>query len=273
MSIVTKKGGNTMQGFLQILNKGVRHRAAAMGFVLFMTSTVAQAGWFSSASSPDNVNPITAEQVKKVLEQNPQYVYDALVAYQKQQAEAKQLDIQKYLTTHARKLFYSKNDGVIGNPQGKTSLLILNDYRCGYCSKARLIIDDVIKNNDDVRVVIKQLPILGPESKYAAKAATLAQQKNKFDQFDAKLGALTKPITTEKVNTALKQTGLREQDLTANTDALDAVIRENYVHAQNLAVQGTPVLIIANSNLTKVEFIENVLDQKAIESRIKSFQS
>ena len=75
------------------------------------------------------------------------------------------------------------------------------------------------------------------------------------------------------MNTALKQTGLREQDLTANTDALDAVIRENYVHAQNLAVQGTPVLIIANSNLTKVEFIENVLDQKAIESRIKLFQS
>ena len=70
--------------------------------------------------------------------------------------------------------------------------------------KARLIIDDVIKSNDDVRVVIKQLPILGPESKYAAKAATLAQQKNKFDLFDAKY-ALTKPITTEKVNTALKQ--------------------------------------------------------------------
>ena len=108
-----------MQGFLQTLNKGVRYKAAAMSFVLFMTSTVAQAGWFSSDNSTESVNPITAEQVKKVLEQNPQYVYDALVAYQKQQAEAKQLDIQKYLTTHARKLFYSKNDGVIGNPKAR----------------------------------------------------------------------------------------------------------------------------------------------------------
>ena len=35
-----------MQGFLQTLNKGVRYKAAAMSFVLFMTSTVAQAGWF-----------------------------------------------------------------------------------------------------------------------------------------------------------------------------------------------------------------------------------
>ncbi len=235
---------------------------------------LAPAGWLSSSdSTTSNTSAVTTEQVKKVLQQNPEIVYDALVAYQKQQAEAKQAEIKKYLTTNARKLFYSKNDGVIGNPQGKVSLLILNDYRCGYCAKARLIIDEVIKNNSDVRVVIKQLPILGPESKYAAKAATMAQQKNKFDVFDQKLSGLTKPITTEKVNTALTQSGLKQKDMAAQSDALDSVIRENYVHAQNLAVQGTPVLIIANSNLTKVEFIDNVLDQKAIEVKIQEYQS
>lgn len=253
--------------------KGLNLRALAAGTVMFSCG-LTHAGWLASSNTATGtVNPATTEEVKKVLQQNPEIVYDALVAYQKQQAEAKQADIKKYLTTNARALFYSKNDGVIGNPQGKVSLLILNDYRCGYCSKARLIIDEVIKNNSDVRVVIKQLPILGPESKYAAKAATMAQQKNKFDVFDQKLSGLTKPITTEKVNTALAQSGLKQKDLTAQADSLDAVIRENYVHAQNLAVQGTPVLIIANSNLTKVEFIDNVLDQKAIEVKIQEYQS
>ena len=192
-----------------------------------------------------------------------------LAKYQKKQVEAKKESVQKYLSTNARKLFYSANDGVVGNPQGKTSLLILSDYRCGYCSKARAILDEVIKENDDLRVVVKQLPILGPESKYAAKAATLAQQKNLFTTFDSKLSALEKPITVEKVNTAMRQSGLKEKDITAQKDNLDAVIRETYVHAQNLAVQGAPVLIVANSNLTKVEFIENTMDKKAIQAKLK----
>ena len=253
-------------------SKNTLARVLATG-ALIISSIPLHAGWFSSPQTAGSAaDSAVAEQVKQVLQENPQIVYDALVAYQKQQAEAKKAETQQYLTSNARKLFYSKNDGVIGNPQGKVSLLIMNDYRCGYCSKARVIIDDVIKNNSDVRVVMKQLPILGPESKYAAKAATLAQQKNKFDAFDEKLKNQTRPITMEKVNTALRQSGLKEKDITAQNDALDAVIRDNYQHAQGLAVQGTPVLIIANSNLTQVEFIENVLDQKAIEAKIKEYQ-
>ena len=124
-----------------------------------------------------------------------------------------------------------------------------------------------------MRVVIKQLPILGPESKYAAKAAILAQQKNRFESFNTKISHQDKPLTVEKVNAVIKQSGLKQADMKTQDDSLDAVIRENYLHAQNLAVQGTPVVIIANSNLTKVEFIDNVLDQKSIEAKIKEYQS
>ena len=67
----------------------------------------------------------------------------------------------------------------------------------------------------------------------------------------------------------MRQSGLKEKDITAQKDNLDAVIRETYVHAQNLAVQGAPVLIVANSNLTKVEFIENTMDKKAIQAKLK----
>ena len=243
------------------------YKTLAVSF-LALTSLHSYAGsWFSSEKS--TVSPATEQQVKSVIENNPEIVYNALVKYQKKQVEAKKESVQKYLSTNARKLFYSPNDGVVGNPQGKTSLLILSDYRCGYCSKARAILDEVIKENDDLRVVVKQLPILGPESKYAAKAATLAQQKNLFTTFDSKLSALEKPITVEKVNTAMRQSGLKEKDITAQKDNLDAVIRETYVHAQNLAVQGAPVLIVANSNLTKVEFIENTMDKKAIQAKLK----
>lgn len=248
-------------------------KALAASVFLFSSVSISAAGWFSSSSTAADALEISTEQVKKVLKEHPELVYDALVDYQKKQAETKKQDIQKYLHANSRKLFYDKNDGVLGNPSGKTSILVLNDYRCGFCTKARAIIDEVAKKNSDLRVVIKQLPILGPESKYAAKAATLAQQKNRFESFNAKLSHQDKPLTIEKVNAVIKQSGIKEADMKTNDDALDAVIRENYVHAQNLAVQGTPVVIIANSNLTKVEFIENVLDQKAIEAKVKEYQS
>lgn len=232
------------------------------------------AGWFSpSTSNQTAADQLSTETVKKALMEDPSMVYDALVLYQKEKAEAKKQAVQDYLKTNARKLFYSKADGVLGNPTGKVSILFLNDYRCGFCSKARAVVKSVMEENDDVRVVIKQLPILGPESKYAAQAATYAQQKNKFESFDTKLIAQEKPLTTEKINTALEQSGLKPVDVTSQSDSLDTVIRENYMYAQNLAVQGTPVIIIANSNLTKVEFIDNVLDMKAISEKISEYQT
>ena len=253
---------------LERSNHSAFRRSKKLAVYLLTLATVhVFAGWFSPQTPHDT--KLTEEQVKKAIENNPEIVYNALVKYQKKQAEEKQKSVQKYLSSNARKLFYDKSDGVIGNPQGKTSLLILNDYRCGYCSKARAMIDEVIKENDDLRVVIKQLPILGPESKYAAKAATVAQKKNLFTTFDAKLLALEKPITTEKVNTAMQQSGLKVKELQAQKESLDSVIRETYIHAQNLAIQGTPVLIAANSNLTKVVFVENTLNKDAILATLK----
>jgi protein-disulfide isomerase len=246
--------------------------ATAATMLACSTLSVYAGGWFS-ATNESAANTLTTEQVKQVLQQHPEIVYDALVAYQKKQADNKKKEVQTYLHSNARKLFYSKNDGVLGNPAGKTSILIINDYRCGFCSKARTVIDEIVKANGDVRIVVKQLPILGPDSMYAAKAATYAQQKNKFASFDNNLTSQEKPLTKEKVNMALKQSGLKEADLNAQNDSVDVVIQENYKHATGLAVQGTPVVIIANSNLTKVEIIDNVLDQKAFEAKVKEYQS
>lgn len=231
--------------------------------ILALMSTQAFAGsWFFTPKNSGN--DLAEQQVKGVLKNNPEIVYNALVEYQKKQSLEKKEVVQKYLMSNARKIFYSANDGVIGNPQGKTSLVILSDYRCGYCTKARAVIDEVIKENKDLRVVVKQLPILGPESKYAAKAAILAQQKNQFLSFDSKLLATESPITQEKINAALTQSGIKVKEISNNAESLDKAIYENYSHAQNLAVQGTPVLIVANSNLTKVEFVENNMDKNDI---------
>lgn len=203
--------------------------------------------------------------------ENPSIVFDALVLYQKEQEVAREQAVQDYLKTNAQKLFLSETDGVLGNPEGKTNILFINDYRCGYCGKVRTALDQVIEENNNVRVSVKQLPILGPDSLYAAKAATFAQQKNKFSSFDVKLKAQEKPITIEKVNTALEQAGLASADLADQLESLQKIITENYTQAQNLNIKGTPAVLITNSELQKFEFISNPFDAKMISEKIKEY--
>ena len=169
------------------------------------------------------------------------------------------------------KNFFLEADGVLGNPEGQTNILFINDYRCGYCGKVRTALDKVIEENNNVRVSVKQLPILGPDSLYAAKAATFAQQKNKFSSFDVRLTAQEKPITIEKVNTALEQAGLATADLAEQLESLQTIITENYTQAQNLNIK-EPCCFNYCQNF-KIWFISNPFDANMIseKSRILAF--
>ena len=169
---------------------------------------------------------------------NPSIVNDAQIKYQKEKAAERKKTAHAYLKTNARKLFYCTTDGVLGNPTGKTSVLFLNDYRDSNCNKARTVLEQVISENDDVRVVVKQLPVLGPDSMYAAKAAIFAQQKNKFESFDTKMMAQAKPITAEKVNIALAQVKLKPEELATQLDNLSQLLTKT-MHAENLNIEST----------------------------------
>ena len=240
------------------------YRFLSVSFLAFISAV-----GLAQQSTPD---PALTEQVKNVLEKNPEIVYDALVSYQKQQEAKKIQAVKKYMNDNTKSLFFDKADGVLGNPKAKTTLLIINDYGCGYCKKSRLIIDEIVKDNKDLRIVIKQLPVLGPGSVYAAKAATLAQKKKKFTVFDSKLSSMERPITEEKVKKAMQQSGLDPKEIDAQKQSLEAVINSNYVHAQKLMIRGTPALIIYSPPTSQAEFIDNVIDKKAIEEKIKEHQ-
>ena len=173
---------------------------------------------------------------------------------------------------NSNSLFFDLDDGVLGNPKAKTTLLIINDYGCAYCKKSRSIINEIVKDNKDLRIVIKQLPVLGPGSVYAAKAATLANKQSKFTVFDNSLSRMERPITEEKVKVAMQKNGLNPKEIAAQKKSLDSVIKKNYDLAQKLMIRGTPALIVFSSNSGQAEFINNVVDKKAIEAKIKEYQ-
>ena len=115
------------------------------------------------------------------------------------------------------------------------------------------------------------MPILGPDSILAAKAAHFAREKNKFAEVNNKL-LQERTLTRDRVSGVLKECGFTASDIDAllADSGIDQLIKDNYQQAQNLGVQGTPVLILSNAKQTEVGFINDYADQESLEKLLRT---
>lgn len=130
---------------------------------------------------------------------------------------------------------------VLGNPRGSVTLVEFTDFACGYCRKSVADIAALAKANPDLRIVVRELPIISPHSAAAAKMALAAAEQGKYAQFhDAMFAAgQLDPATIEA---AARTAGLdiaRARKVAASAPVA-AEIQQNLVLAQKLGFGGTP---------------------------------
>lgn len=217
-------------------------------------------------------NPGEIESIiKKYIKKNPSLIYESLVDLQKQKIAKQKQDINSFLHKNSKALFDNANDGVVGNTQGKTTILVMSDYQCGYCRKAASTLDKMVKKFPQLKVAVKQLPILGADSVKAAKTAMLANDKKIFKEVNAKLNALDKPMNKQKLSKLMGSFKIDNKtfEKALSSKKYDKNIQENFSIMGKIAAQGTPVLIIANKDRSKIEFVENFLDEKSLAKQIQ----
>jgi protein-disulfide isomerase len=117
------------------------------------------------------------------------------------------------------------------------------DYACGYCRQSNPDIERLIAENKDLRVVYRELPILGPESVVAARVALAASQAGKFATYHDSLNAAGRP-SPETIAAAARAAGVPPQP--ANDPSQEAELRANLGFAEQLGATGTPLFIIGN---------------------------
>ncbi|MEC7030391.1 MAG: DsbA family protein [Pseudomonadota bacterium] len=230
-----------------------------------------------SKRKPDDV-PMTQQRVESIIQRyinaNPDLVYQALVKYQKKQQEKQAQNTLDYLKNNFEMVFKNPKDGTIGNPDGNIHLVVLSDRQCGYCKKAWHSMENLVNNNKAVRVSFKEVPILGPASVHAAKIAIYAQQKGVFSGVDRALIEASTPLDNSKISQIALQNGLTQEDVKAATesDSITQTLQENMKMAQEIGLQGTPMLFIASANGKKVAQLNNFMDENAVSAMIASFQ-
>jgi protein-disulfide isomerase len=211
------------------------------------------------AAHPEQVQVI----VKDYLTKNPDVLSEALTNLIKRRlpnnavaqngAPAPSPDKTAAIHDNAAAILQSPHQVVLGNPNGKVTMVEFFDYNCGYCKRALGDMEAMIKDDPNLRVVLKELPILGPGSLEAAQVAVAVRMQDpngeKYAAFhQALLGGRGHADKTVAL-AAAKDAGLdmARLDLDLNSAEVKDTLTETTQLARTLGINGTPGYVIGDT--------------------------
>jgi protein-disulfide isomerase len=137
-------------------------------------------------------------------------------------------------------------DPVAGNPAGDVTVVEFYDVRCPYCRHMLPVLDKLLASDKGVRLVLKDIPILGPGSVLGSRALLAAQRQGGYMKLQAAVMGGPADVTETSLKAAATATGLDWTKLRHDMDdpAIQAQIDDNLALAKALAVEGTPAIVV-----------------------------
>lgn len=204
-------------------------------------------------------------QMRNFILDNPQVLFDAIQRQEESQRAAENDAIKAALIEHKKELLNSPSP-VAGNPNGDATIVEFFDYNCPYCRKAGPIINEAIKVDKGLRIVLKEWPILGSGSQFAARAALGAQAQGKYEPFHQALMASSTSVDKSSTLEIAGKLGLDVERLKRDMEgeAVKAELERNYALAEKLRITGTPAFVIGD------EIIRGFVELDALQKSIAS---
>ncbi len=143
-----------------------------------------------------------------------------------------------------------KNDNLfLGNKNGKEIIIEFFDYNCGYCKRSFPEIMELVSENKDIKIILKELPVLGESSILASKASIASQKQDKYFEFHQELINFSGLISLIDIKKISKELGINYEQLQKDMNSEETIllINESYRLADLIGVRGTPAFIINNN--------------------------
>lgn len=189
------------------------------------------------------------EAVKAYLMENPQVLVEAIGVLEERQLAQQVEDDKVIVATNADDLFADGHSWIGGNPQGDVTVVEFVDYKCTYCKKAHDEVAKLVEEDGNIRLILKDFPILGAQSELGGRFAVAVKQTHGDEAYkkahDA-LIALRGDISMDSLSALAKDLGHDPTPLLKlmNEEAVTAVLRSNWQLAERMRVQGTPAFAI-----------------------------
>ena len=130
-----------------------------------------------------------------------------------------------------------------GAAKPDVTLVEFYDYACPYCKASNPHVERLVKEDKGLRVVYKELPILGPDSVVAARVALEASKLGRFNAFHDALWAAGRP-SEQTITAAARAVGVSP---TPRSDpAAEAELKRNFQLAGQLGATGTPMFVFGD---------------------------
>lgn len=180
--------------------------------------------------------------VRDYLMKNPEIILQAVEALQQREKMAETERAKAALVANQQALARNPADPVAGNPQGDVTVVEFFDYQCGYCKAVQADTQRLIKDDPKLRFVFKELPILGPASVIASKAALAARGQGKYLELHNALMAQRGQLDEEVILRLAKSVGLDTDRLKKDMESREVLsaIAANQALAEQLGIRGTP---------------------------------
>jgi len=223
-------------------------RVAAFGLALVGLLAAGRAGAEEPALTPAQERAVEAI-VHDYLLAHPEVLVQALEGFQARQKAEEEARQRDALVAHRGLLVDDPDDPVLGNAAGDVTVVEFFDYRCPYCKRVTPGLMAAVKADGNVRLVMKEFPILGPESVIAARAALAAQRQGRYQALHVALMELKGEMTEAAILALAERAGLDvtrlQRDMKA--EAIDQALRRNYELAEALGIGGTPAFVIGDT--------------------------
>jgi protein-disulfide isomerase len=199
--------------------------------------------------------------VKEYLLKNPEVLQDVMVELERRQQETQTAARQVALKDSRKQLLGSPRDIVAGDPSGDVTLVEFFDYNCGYCKRALADVRALMKNDPKLRVVLKDFPVLGPESVEASRVSLAVKNQLKGDKlfdFHVKLMETRGRINGERAIAVARELGVDTAKLQRDMESAEVkqAIQDNVVLGDKLGLSGTPAFVVGDEVISGAVGIE-----------------
>jgi protein-disulfide isomerase len=222
---------------------------------------------FSSASDKAAIEAIIHDYLVK----NPEVMLEVQDALEKKQSEAQKVAQQKVIKQSSKEIFDASYDGIIGNPDGKVSIVEFFDYNCHFCRGALSDMQALVKENKDLRFVLKEFPSLGEDSAKAS-VVSMAFKKmmpDKYADFHQQLLGDKGRADEDKaikiaVSLGADEAALRKE---MKDPAIQQDIQATYDLANKLSISGTPSYVVGD------EVVFGALGKKVLDEKLANVRA
>ena len=239
-------------------------------FALVLTLAVSVTDGRADAQKTNGLSKTDIEKIiRDYLIANPELIQEAIQALQAKREAAENARAEAAMVAQGDALRTHPMTPVSGNASGDVTVVEFFDYQCGYCKRSLASMIGLLKSDTNVRVVWKELPILGPASRFAARAAMAAEKQGKYFDLHVALMRAHGRLTEQKVMDAAKDAGIEVTQLRADMKdpTLEVYLNETQQLATALGIRGTPAFVIGDT------LVSGTIDEAGIKQIIAQIRA